>query len=607
MAATHTLEDVSNFASLIHHALLKNPDPQCPNQAAWVPWFHYTVGEIRRARSDGLPFKTLPKLALAAYYELERGDIDLGYEPSVWRITPHDSNKEAVAHYGFDVGLEVNDDGDVALLPWSALRGREWVETKDEPPPGAAEPRDVAPKKLQGAKKRKAEGPPKVEIPLQEAEPRGEVGAEASETNQRQTRSKANTALKPNISNASSSQAAGKRKSRGKAKADVPPEPHFPPFPGYPDFFPIAEAPGPTEDDPIDWRCVGCRKANVPCLFSPLQNDTCENCRAGGAGCGLRLSPSSSRGFVAAYCAYRAGVQWANPHIYPNPIPVSELWAQIGGTGDVPTWFVEWCRARVTSPDAKVVSAEHATALANLAASSLRRDDMEPVEDLGEAAYSQPGYPFDPRLGPEAESVSGDGGPKAKDHSMGADVGAYTEANAEAGADSEANANDGADADDRGSGSKGKGKGVLGRPLPLGTGSSPPAKRRRGAPAAGQGGPPPHAVASHNQPPPPPGHDFRNVPLTPIFPEDVVNEVRPLFGSAHSPTAAGVPREEFEALRRRTDRLEQQLAAMQGLEMEVASVQLRLDGLAQAMRHQAGKSMLGPSPSAPFYASMWQR
>ncbi|KAH9929921.1 uncharacterized protein BXZ73DRAFT_101984 [Epithele typhae] len=124
-----TQQGLIQAASQVHYALIKNPSPHCPNVTIWVPWLEYTIGEVRRAFYEGnLPIRSIPTRTLSAFYEMEKRDQDPDYPSSIWNIKNFSSNEEAVAHYGLDVGLEANNQGDIPVLEWHDVKETWWID-----------------------------------------------------------------------------------------------------------------------------------------------------------------------------------------------------------------------------------------------------------------------------------------------------------------------------------------------------------------------------------------------------------------------------------------------------------------------------------------------
>ncbi|KAH9921671.1 uncharacterized protein BXZ73DRAFT_79820 [Epithele typhae] len=542
-----TQHELAQAASQVHYALLKNPSPHCPNIATWAPWLEFAIGEVHRVFYEGrLRFKSVPSRALYACYEMERGFHDSSYVPCLWDIRQFSSNAEAAEAYGFDFGLEANDQGDVPVLEWKDMEKKSWIECSEffpvsvllgvqqspvtprttvassskaavpssskaavassskaavtssstvippadrlSKPPAESRSAISARKALTGDESMDAEDiivdpePPQTsmshercsseptpqkrrrrktkkrkhrEAPANTSEEstNGASSPEMSDVDQRQTRSKASATGKGSLGTAGEASDDPAKRSNT-SEPYVPPEDFFPPFNPPPGFYPCARAPRPTDKDPYDWRCRNCREADVDCIFFPF-------------------SPSK-KGFAPGYGAYKAAVQWANPHIYPNPIPVSTK-----------------------------------------------------------------NYPYNSRAPPPPISAE--------------------------------NPDPQEDAD---------GEGLVA--------AKPPAKKRRhAAGVAARPQPTPESLAPHNQAPPPP---------------DPVEELRSLAGIAPSNHADFVSRGDYNIL---LNRLEDQAARTRELELKVAEMRGQLDGIlfSHGGGFQAAGSMFSRSPFAPSGAA----
>ncbi|KAH9929928.1 uncharacterized protein BXZ73DRAFT_78033 [Epithele typhae] len=295
---------------------------------------------------------------------------------------------------------------------------------------------------------------------------RGSVAAKVANAEANNGDSENNSSTEPPALAGSRASAAGAISDRGTTTSDpkrtskrshkteeyVAPEEHFTPFPGADHAFPCVTIPRPTGNDTPDWRCGLCRTQDSECIFFPLVNSTCEVCKTAGKKCDLGDMSAQSSGFLAGYCAFRAGVQLANPHIYPNPVIRSAVWSLEVDSAKVPTWFKTW--RRVQLPTGTDRAAKRREALLHREAASLHRNDVAPIEDLGEAAVGLLNYLGDP--------------PALEDSEFRNDSGEEEESDDE--------------------------------PIFL----QPPAKKSRTQNPSGSAKPPAHAVASRNQPPPPP-------------------------------------------------------------------------------------------------------
>ncbi|KAH9929880.1 uncharacterized protein BXZ73DRAFT_77997 [Epithele typhae] len=667
-----TQHELAQAASQVHYALLKNPSPHCPNIATWAPWLEFAIGEVRRAFYEGrLRFKSVPSRALYACYEMERGFHDSSYVPCLWDIRQFSSNAEAAEAYGFDFGLEANDQGDVPVLEWKDIEKKSWIEcitprttvassskaavassskaavassskaavassskaavassskaavassskaavassskaavtssstvippadrlskppadrlskppaesrsaisarkalTGDESmdaediivdpePPCEKQARPTSDRSSeptpQKRRRRKTKKRKHREAPANTSEEstNGASSPEMSDVDQRQTRSKASATGKGSLGTAGEASDDPAKRSNT-SEPYVPPEDFFPPFNPPPGFYPCARAPRPTDKDPYDWRCRNCREADVDCIFFPVSGGNCHRCKGGSVGCDLSKFSPSKKGFAPGYGAYKAAVQWANPHIYPNPIPVSTVWAMIGNTTLVPTWFKEWWREHHKHSE-EALAIKRQKVAANPDAYSLHRDDMEPVQNLPDEVYIRKNYPYNSRAPPPPISAE--------------------------------NPDPQEDAD---------GEGLVA--------AKPPAKKRRhAAGVAARPQPTPESLAPHNQAPPPPGRDFRNVPPTHVAPTDPVEELRSLAGIAPSNHADFVSRGDYNIL---LNRLEDQAARTRELELKVAEMRGQLDGIlfSHGGGFQAAGSMFSRSPFAPSGAA----
>ncbi|KAH9929936.1 uncharacterized protein BXZ73DRAFT_78041 [Epithele typhae] len=549
-----------------------------------MPWLVFSIGEVRRAFYEGrLRFKSVPTRTLCACYEMENGRQDPAYTPSIWNIQRFSTNAEAAAAYGFDFCLEANDQGDVPVLVWEDVEKKSWIESitprtaaassstaipsadrpstpqaesssaitgRDALPAGKditledveddrAPPSDEqslrsserhsekTPKNRRNAKKRNHRGAPKsrsIEATRDASSP------EPPDVDQRQTRAKASTSSKGDSLSTSGEGSDDPAKRSHGSEPYVPPEPFFPPFDHPPGFYPCARVPRPTAKNPLDWRCSKCRDANGDCVFFPGSSAKCD----------LGYLSPTKKGFAMAYSAYKAAVQWANPHIYPNPIPATEAWALLGHSSNVPTWFKEWWREHHTHAE-ETLTAKRLRAVENPDTHTLRRNDMESIPDLGEELYRTKHYPYDPHAPPPSTS-----GGKPGDESIDA--------------------------------------------------SQPPTKKRRRAPKrAAPHQPTAESLAPQNQAVPPPRLDFRNVPPTPIAPEDPVRELRTLVRSAD---ADFVSREEYNVL---LNRFEDQVVRTRSLEVQVAEMRGQLEGILFA--HGGGFPGSGSafSTRSPFF------
>ncbi|KAH9912416.1 uncharacterized protein BXZ73DRAFT_107466 [Epithele typhae] len=281
-----------------------------------------------------------------------------------------------------------------------------------------------------------------------------------------------------------------KRVTRPKHPGNIAPEPNFEPFPNHKDRIPVGviKKDGPNQH----LRCERCKAGGTDCRFFVFDGTYCCGCRVKKVAC--ENSPiAHGKLAAAAYRAYRAAVQLANPARYPDPVLLSRLLLGLQDC-DIVNWFFDWFwdfyELNDEERDRRIAnSAYHLELHVEGWTTPIKRipGDVEVTKDSVD-------YPK-----PRRERKSGRGNKSSHTKEVVDTDAEMTEA----------------EGDDRGS-------------------SEPPAKKRcvngrsKSVPSThSHVRPPSPALDPRNQPPPPPGFDFRNVPLTTRVPVDPLRDFQP--------------------------------------------------------------------------------
>ncbi|KAH9925455.1 uncharacterized protein BXZ73DRAFT_103329 [Epithele typhae] len=129
-----------------------------------------------------------------------------------------------------------------------------------------------------------------------------------------------------------------KRVTRPKHPGNIAPEPNFEPFPNHKDRIPVGviKKDGPNQH----LRCERCKAGGTDCRFFVFDGTYCCGCRVKKVAC--ENSPiAHGKLAAAAYRAYRAAVQLANPARYPDPVLLSRLLLGLQDC-DIVNWFFDW-------------------------------------------------------------------------------------------------------------------------------------------------------------------------------------------------------------------------------------------------------------------------